>query len=141
MMHTDALQAAFADPHATAVCLLSDGLPDVPPGMAASPPLLVTLTISAIVLDACRALHQGRAVPVHTILFATENPLADAFLRDIASLTGGQYQYTYRCGQYTADPCRRFSAGDMTALQDIQAQEGFTARDHEVCVCVWCTQH
>ncbi|XP_005400758.1 PREDICTED: von Willebrand factor A domain-containing protein 3B isoform X3 [Chinchilla lanigera] len=75
-----ALQMAFADHETQVIYLLTDGRPDQPPEM---------------VIDQVRAFQK---IPVYTISFNYNDELANDFLKELASVTGGKFHsYKFSC--------------------------------------------
>uniref|UniRef100_A0A8C3VL76 von Willebrand factor A domain containing 3A n=1 Tax=Catagonus wagneri TaxID=51154 RepID=A0A8C3VL76_9CETA len=71
-----ALLKAFSFPDVEGLYLLTDGKPD---------------TSRSLILSEVQRLKEKRAVRVHTISLSCADRAAVAFLRDLASLTGGRY--------------------------------------------------
>ncbi|KAB1256929.1 von Willebrand factor A domain-containing protein 3B [Camelus dromedarius] len=80
----NALQIAFADKETQVIYLLTDGRPDQPPEM---------------VLDQVKVFQK---IPIYTISFCYNDEIANGFLKELASLTGGEFHsYHFGC----KDPC------------------------------------
>ncbi|XP_036912725.1 von Willebrand factor A domain-containing protein 3B isoform X2 [Sturnira hondurensis] len=79
-----ALQIAFADKETQAIYLLTDGRPDQPLEM---------------VIDQVKGYQK---IPIYTISFNYNDKIANDFLKELASLTGGEF-HSYRFG--FKDPC------------------------------------
>ncbi|KAF4016052.1 hypothetical protein G4228_007525 [Cervus hanglu yarkandensis] len=79
-----ALQIAFADEETQVIYLLTDGRPDQSPEM---------------VMDQVKVFQK---IPIYTISFCYNDEIANGFLKDLASLTGGEFHsYNFGC----KDPC------------------------------------
>ncbi|XP_040585418.1 von Willebrand factor A domain-containing protein 3B isoform X3 [Mesocricetus auratus] len=88
----NALKIAFADKETQAIYLLTDGRPDQPPEM---------------VMDHVKLFQN---IPIYAISFNYNDEVANEFLKELASLTGGDFRaYNFGC----KDPI----------LQDIQQDE------------------
>ncbi|KAB0401115.1 hypothetical protein E2I00_009718 [Balaenoptera physalus] len=92
-----ALQIAFADKETQVIYLLTDGRPDQPPEM---------------VIEQAKGFQK---VPVYTISFCYNDEIANGFLKELASLTGGEF-HSYSFGY--KDPCPREAVQneDLTLL-------------------------
>ncbi|XP_037383798.2 LOW QUALITY PROTEIN: von Willebrand factor A domain-containing protein 3B [Talpa occidentalis] len=76
----NALQIAFADKETQVIYLLTDGRPDQPPEM---------------VIDQVKAFKN---IPIYTISFNYYDEIANEFLKELASLTGGEFHcYNFAC--------------------------------------------
>ncbi|XP_060043484.1 von Willebrand factor A domain-containing protein 3B isoform X2 [Erinaceus europaeus] len=79
----NALQIAFADKETQTIYLLTDGRPDQPPEM---------------VLDQVKVFPE---IPVYTISFNYYDEIANEFLKELASLTGGEFHcYNFGCKNF-----------------------------------------
>ncbi|XP_055395368.1 von Willebrand factor A domain-containing protein 3B isoform X2 [Bubalus kerabau] len=75
-----ALQIAFADEETQVIYLLTDGRPDQSPEM---------------VMDQVKVFQR---IPIYTISFCYNDEIANGFLKDLASLTGGEFHsYNFGC--------------------------------------------
>ncbi|KAB0361418.1 hypothetical protein FD754_005574 [Muntiacus muntjak] len=75
-----ALQIAFADEETQVIYLLTDGRPDQSPEM---------------VMDQVKVFQK---IPIYTISFCYNDEIANGFLKDLASLTGGEFHsYNFGC--------------------------------------------
>uniref|UniRef100_A0A8D1DC79 von Willebrand factor A domain containing 3B n=1 Tax=Sus scrofa TaxID=9823 RepID=A0A8D1DC79_PIG len=80
----NALKVAFADKETQVIYLLTDGRPDQPPEM---------------VIDQVKVFQK---IPIYTISFCYNDEIANGFLKEVASLTGGEFHsYNFGC----KDPC------------------------------------
>ncbi|XP_044234443.2 von Willebrand factor A domain-containing protein 3B isoform X6 [Ursus arctos] len=70
-----ALQIALADEETQVIYLLTDGRPDQPPEM---------------VIDQVRVFQK---IPIYTISFNYNDEIANGFLKELASLTGGEFHF------------------------------------------------
>uniref|UniRef100_A0A0P6K2C8 von Willebrand factor A domain-containing protein 3B n=1 Tax=Heterocephalus glaber TaxID=10181 RepID=A0A0P6K2C8_HETGA len=97
-----ALQIAFADHETQVIYLLTDGRPDQPPEM---------------VIDQVKAFQK---IPVYTISFNYNDEVANDFLRELASVTGGKFQ-SYNFGCKASIPQEAVQNGDlMLLLQEME---------------------
>ncbi|XP_036158174.1 von Willebrand factor A domain-containing protein 3B [Myotis myotis] len=92
-----ALQIAFADKETQAIYLLTDGRPDQPPEM---------------VIDQVKFFQK---IPIYTISFNYNDKMANDFLRELASLTGGEF-HSYQLGSRDACPPEAEQNEDLTLL-------------------------
>ncbi|KAI4577861.1 hypothetical protein MJT46_019392, partial [Ovis ammon polii x Ovis aries] len=82
-----ALQIAFADEETQVIYLLTDGRPD---------------QVLIKVGNKDRLTNSLKKIPIYTISFCYNDEIADGFLKDLASLTGGEF-HSYNFGW--KDPC------------------------------------
>ncbi|XP_042551295.1 von Willebrand factor A domain-containing protein 3B [Dipodomys spectabilis] len=76
----NALKIAFADKETQVIYLLTDGRPDQP---------------SKMVIDQVKVYQK---IPIHTISFSYNDEIANVFLKELASLTGGEFHsYNFGC--------------------------------------------
>ncbi|XP_063085974.1 von Willebrand factor A domain-containing protein 3B isoform X2 [Cavia porcellus] len=92
-----ALQMAFADHETQVIYLLTDGRPDQPPEM---------------VINQVKAFQK---IPVYTISFNYNDELANDFLKELASMTGGKF-HSYRFGCKDPIPQEALQDGELTLL-------------------------
>ncbi|XP_023573310.1 von Willebrand factor A domain-containing protein 3B isoform X2 [Octodon degus] len=92
-----ALQMAFADQETQVIYLLTDGRPDQPPEM---------------VIDQVKAFQK---IPVYTISFNYHDELANDFLKELASVTGGKF-HSYRFSCKDPFPEEAAQNGDLRLL-------------------------
>ncbi|ELK23202.1 von Willebrand factor A domain-containing protein 3B [Myotis davidii] len=92
-----ALQVAFADKETQAIYLLTDGRPDQPPEM---------------VIDQVKVFQK---IPIYTISFNYNDKMANDFLKELASLTGGEF-HSYQLGPKDACPPKAEQNEDLTLL-------------------------
>ncbi|EPQ05221.1 von Willebrand factor A domain-containing protein 3B [Myotis brandtii] len=92
-----ALQIAFADKETQAIYLLTDGRPDQPPEM---------------VIDQVKFFQK---IPIYTISFNYNDKMANDFLKELASLTGGEF-HSYQLGSKDACPPEAEQNEDLTLL-------------------------
>nr|XP_020141856.1 von Willebrand factor A domain-containing protein 3B isoform X2 [Microcebus murinus] len=71
----NALQIAFADKETQVIYLLTDGRPDQPPEMV------------------IEQVKDFQKIPIYTISFNYNDEVANGFLRELASLTGGKFHF------------------------------------------------
>ncbi|XP_003799336.1 von Willebrand factor A domain-containing protein 3B [Otolemur garnettii] len=71
----NALQIAFADKETQVIYLMTDGRPDQPPDM---------------VIDHVKVFQK---IPIYTISFNYHDDIANGFLKELASLTGGEFHF------------------------------------------------
>ncbi|VFV36673.1 Hypothetical predicted protein [Lynx pardinus] len=93
----NALQIAFADEETQVIYLLTDGRPDQPPEM---------------VIDQVKVFQK---IPICTISFNYNDEIANGFLKELASLTGGEFHlYNFGCKDlYPPEPIQN---EDLTLL-------------------------
>ncbi|KAM6180288.1 von Willebrand factor A domain-containing protein 3B [Erethizon dorsatum] len=97
-----ALQMAFADHETQVIYLLTDGRPDQPHEM---------------VIEQVKAFQK---IPVYTISFNYNDELANDFLRELASVTGGKF-HSYKFGCKDPIPQEAVQNGDlMLLLQEME---------------------
>ncbi|KAM4867024.1 von Willebrand factor A domain-containing protein 3B isoform 3-T3 [Thomomys bottae] len=76
----NALKIAFADKETQVIYLLTDGRPDQP---------------STVVIKQVKVYQK---IPIHTISFSYNDEIANVFLKELASLTGGEFHsYNFGC--------------------------------------------
>ncbi|XP_045443207.1 von Willebrand factor A domain-containing protein 3B [Pipistrellus kuhlii] len=92
-----ALQIAFADNETQAVYLLTDGRPDQPPEM---------------VIDQVKCFQK---IPIYAISFNYNDEEANSFLKELASLTGGEFR-SYKVGAKDPFPPEAVQDEDLTVL-------------------------
>ncbi|XP_022454823.1 LOW QUALITY PROTEIN: von Willebrand factor A domain-containing protein 3B [Delphinapterus leucas] len=92
-----ALQIAFADKETQVIYLLTDGRPDQPPKM---------------VIEQARRFQK---VPIYTISFCYNDEIANGFLKELASLTGGEF-HSYSFGYKDPCPPEAVQNEDLTLL-------------------------
>ncbi|XP_062064865.1 von Willebrand factor A domain-containing protein 3B [Lepus europaeus] len=93
----DALQIAYADKETQAIYLLTDGRPDQPPEM---------------VMDQVRVFQK---IPIYAISFNYHDEIANTFLKELASLTGGEF-HSYNFGCKDPLPPEAVQNEDLTLL-------------------------
>ncbi|XP_066233723.1 LOW QUALITY PROTEIN: von Willebrand factor A domain-containing protein 3B [Saccopteryx leptura] len=93
----NAMQIAFADKETQAIYLLTDGRPDQPPEM---------------VIDQVRNFQK---IPIYTISFNYDDKIANDFLKELASLTGGEF-HSYKFGFKDPGPTEPIQNKDLTVL-------------------------
>ncbi|XP_011380274.1 von Willebrand factor A domain-containing protein 3B isoform X3 [Pteropus vampyrus] len=93
----NALQLAFADKETQAIYLLTDGRPDQPPEM---------------VIDQVKIFQK---IPIYTISFSYNDEIANGFLKELASLTGGEFR-SYNFGFKDPCPVEPVQSEDLTLL-------------------------
>nr|XP_051691596.1 von Willebrand factor A domain-containing protein 3B isoform X2 [Oryctolagus cuniculus] len=93
----DALQIAFTDKETQAIYLLTDGRPDQPPEM---------------VMDQVRVFQK---IPIYAISFNYHDETANTFLKELASLTGGEF-HSYNFGCKDPLPPEAVQNEDLTLL-------------------------
>ncbi|KFO25171.1 von Willebrand factor A domain-containing protein 3B [Fukomys damarensis] len=104
-----ALQIAFADHETQVIYLLTDGRPDQLPEM---------------VIDQVKAFQK---IPVYTISFNYNDEVANDFLRELASVTGGKFQ-SYNFGCKDPIPQEAVQNGDLTLLLQ-EMEQGYNDLD------------
>ncbi|XP_059798750.1 von Willebrand factor A domain-containing protein 3B [Balaenoptera ricei] len=92
-----ALQIAFADKETQVIYLLTDGRPDQPPEM---------------VIEQAKGFQK---VPIYTISFCYNDEIANGFLKELASLTGGEF-HSYSFGYKDPCPPEAVQNEDLTLL-------------------------
>uniref|UniRef100_A0A8C9DTD9 von Willebrand factor A domain containing 3B n=1 Tax=Prolemur simus TaxID=1328070 RepID=A0A8C9DTD9_PROSS len=93
----NALQIAFADKETQVIYLMTDGRPDQPPEM---------------VIDQVKDFQK---IPIYTISFNYNDEIANGFLRELASLTGGEFHF-YDFGYKDLVPPEAVQNEDLTLL-------------------------
>ncbi|XP_060464027.2 von Willebrand factor A domain-containing protein 3B isoform X2 [Panthera onca] len=93
----NALQIAFADEETQVIYLLTDGRPDQPPEM---------------VIDQVKVFQK---IPICTISFNYNDEIANGFLKELASLTGGEF-HLYNFGCKDLYPPEAIQNEDLTLL-------------------------
>ncbi|XP_066123884.1 LOW QUALITY PROTEIN: von Willebrand factor A domain-containing protein 3B [Saccopteryx bilineata] len=93
----NAMQIAFADKETQAIYILTDGRPDQPPEM---------------VIDQVRNFQK---IPIYTISFNYDDKIANDFLKELASLTGGEF-HSYKFGFKDPRPTEPIQNEDLTVL-------------------------
>ncbi|XP_029793069.1 von Willebrand factor A domain-containing protein 3B isoform X4 [Suricata suricatta] len=93
----NALQIAFADEETQVIYLLTDGRPDQPPEM---------------VIDQVKVFQK---IPIYTISFNYNDEIANGFLKELASLTGGDF-HLYNFGCKDLCPSEAIQNEDLTLL-------------------------
>ncbi|XP_072624182.1 von Willebrand factor A domain-containing protein 3B isoform X6 [Canis lupus baileyi] len=92
-----ALQIAFADKETQVIYLLTDGRPDQPPEM---------------VIEQVKVFQK---IPIYTISFNYNDEIANGFLKELASLTGGEFHF-YNFGCKDLCPPEAVQNEDLTLL-------------------------
>ncbi|CAD7677341.1 unnamed protein product [Nyctereutes procyonoides] len=92
-----ALQIAFADKETQVIYLLTDGRPDQPPEM---------------VIEQVKVFQK---IPIYTISFNYNDEIANGFLKELASLTGGEFHF-YNFGCKDLCPPETVQNEDLTLL-------------------------
>uniref|UniRef100_A0A2K6G3Z6 von Willebrand factor A domain containing 3B n=1 Tax=Propithecus coquereli TaxID=379532 RepID=A0A2K6G3Z6_PROCO len=93
----NALKIAFADKETQVIYLMTDGRPDQPPEM---------------VIDQVKDFQK---IPIYTISFNYNDEIANGFLRELASLTGGEFHF-YNFGYKDLVPPEAVQNEDLTLL-------------------------
>ncbi|XP_048209451.1 von Willebrand factor A domain-containing protein 3B [Perognathus longimembris pacificus] len=102
----NALKIAFADKETEAIYLLTDGRPDQP---------------SKMVIDQVKVYQK---IPIHTISFGYNDELADVFLKELASLTGGEF-HSYHFGCKDSTPQEVGQSEDLILLVQ-EMEQGYS---------------
>ncbi|XP_008590813.1 PREDICTED: von Willebrand factor A domain-containing protein 3B-like, partial [Galeopterus variegatus] len=93
----NALKIAFGDKDTQVIYLLTDGRPDQPPEM---------------VIDQVKGFQK---IPIYTISFNYHDEIANGFLKELASLTGGEF-HSYSFGCKDPSPPETVQNEDLTLL-------------------------
>ncbi|XP_062934630.1 von Willebrand factor A domain-containing protein 3B [Cynocephalus volans] len=93
----NALKIAFGDKDTQVIYLLTDGRPDQPPEM---------------VIDQVKGFQK---IPIYTISFNYNDEIANGFLKELASLTGGEF-HSYSFGCKDPSPPETVQNEDLTLL-------------------------
>ncbi|KAG8509676.1 von Willebrand factor A domain-containing protein 3B [Galemys pyrenaicus] len=99
----NALKIAFADKETQVIYLLTDGRPDQPPEM---------------VIDQVKVF---KSIPIYTISFNYYDEIANEFLKELASLTGGEF-HCYNFGCKDPFPPVTVQNEDLTLLMEEMEQ-------------------
>ncbi|XP_076413597.1 von Willebrand factor A domain-containing protein 3B isoform X2 [Peromyscus maniculatus bairdii] len=103
-----ALKIAFADQETQAIYLLTDGRPDQPPEM---------------VMDHVRLFKN---IPIYAISFNYNDKAANEFLKELASLTGGEFRaYDFGCKNPVIQDVEDVQDEDMSLLVQ-EMQQGYS---------------
>ncbi|CAH7228969.1 Vwa3b [Phodopus roborovskii] len=101
----NALKIAFADKETQAIYLLTDGRPDQPP---------------EVVMDHVRLFQN---IPIYAISFNYNDKVANGFLKELASLTGGEFRaYDFGC----KDPILQGIQDEDLSLLIEEMQQGYS---------------
>ncbi|VTJ75740.1 Hypothetical predicted protein, partial [Marmota monax] len=102
----DALRIAFADKETQVIYLLTDGRPDQPPEM---------------VIEQVKVFQK---IPIYTISFNYNDKIANEFLQELASLTGGDF-HSYKFGCKDPIPQEALQNEDVILLVQ-EMEQGYS---------------
>ncbi|XP_052601105.1 von Willebrand factor A domain-containing protein 3B [Peromyscus californicus insignis] len=105
----NALKIAFADKETQAIYLLTDGRPDQPPEM---------------VMDHVRLFQ---TIPIYAISFNYNDEAANEFLKELASLTGGEFRaYDFGCKDPVVQDVEDVQQDEDMSLLVQEMQQGYS---------------
>ena len=109
--------------------------------------MMLLCVCAETVLSEVSHMLRDRPMRIHTVLFATESMLVDAFLARLAILSAGSQRYlcnqsviTRTCHSIVVflTVSRKYSLADIAEAQLLADQPGFSERDEKVCIVWFC---